>query len=359
MLSKTTTACTLLAMLACFIAQAQIDFSISPSPVGSGARAAGMADAFVAVADDATAASWNPAGLVQLERPEISIVGEFLSIRESLDATNNPEFISTQDADNADLNFFSAVHPIPWTIGGRNAVVSFSYQRKFDFTRELNVNIDRRIELDNGSVVEGFSTQSFEQKGGFAALTPAFAIELTNTFSLGLALNLWRSTFISDNDWSLSGAFQNDTFIDGELSRQNSGTDFERHSDFKGENFTFGALWNATARWTIGLRYDTAFSGDVDYRLDSFRESVGSSSFEERREIHFPDSYALGVAFRPNDNLKRQRRSRRYPRHLQPRIRPHSRPRVLLRPLRGPGFESLYHQRGLLSKNPDGRRRKR
>ena len=40
--------------------------------VGSGARAFGMGGAFIAVADDATAASWNPAGLSQLEKPELS-----------------------------------------------------------------------------------------------------------------------------------------------------------------------------------------------------------------------------------------------------------------------------------------------
>src|SRR5262249_58170972 len=41
---------------------------------GSGARAAGMANAFVAVSDDGTAASWNPAGLAQLRKPELSVV---------------------------------------------------------------------------------------------------------------------------------------------------------------------------------------------------------------------------------------------------------------------------------------------
>ena len=41
---------------------------------GSGARAAGMANAFVAVSDDGTAASWNPAGLAQLRKPELSLV---------------------------------------------------------------------------------------------------------------------------------------------------------------------------------------------------------------------------------------------------------------------------------------------
>ena len=42
--------------------------------IGSGARAFGMGGAFIAVADDATAASWNPGGLGQLERPEFSFV---------------------------------------------------------------------------------------------------------------------------------------------------------------------------------------------------------------------------------------------------------------------------------------------
>jgi long-subunit fatty acid transport protein len=41
---------------------------------GAGARAAGMGDAFSSVADDVTAAYWNPAGLSQMEQPEISVM---------------------------------------------------------------------------------------------------------------------------------------------------------------------------------------------------------------------------------------------------------------------------------------------
>ena len=47
---------------------------VALSRAGSGARAAGMGDAFVAVSDDGTAASWNPAGLAQLRQPEFSFV---------------------------------------------------------------------------------------------------------------------------------------------------------------------------------------------------------------------------------------------------------------------------------------------
>lgn len=42
--------------------------------LGAGARAAGMGDAFTAIANDATAAYWNPAGLHQIETPEISVM---------------------------------------------------------------------------------------------------------------------------------------------------------------------------------------------------------------------------------------------------------------------------------------------
>ena len=63
-------------------ADAQIPFSLIISEqlrstftlVGSGARAAGMGGAFTAVADDATAASFNPAGLAQLVISEASLV---------------------------------------------------------------------------------------------------------------------------------------------------------------------------------------------------------------------------------------------------------------------------------------------
>ncbi|MFN3414313.1 MAG: UPF0164 family protein, partial [Thermoanaerobaculum sp.] len=46
--------------------------------LGSGARPAGMGGAFTALADDAAAASYNPAGLAFLVRPELAVVGSSL-----------------------------------------------------------------------------------------------------------------------------------------------------------------------------------------------------------------------------------------------------------------------------------------
>ncbi|OQX27222.1 MAG: hypothetical protein BWK80_06375, partial [Desulfobacteraceae bacterium IS3] len=62
-----------------FAAAQKIRIASSPNPVGSGARALGMGGAFIATADDATAASWNPGGLVQLKQPEVSAAGNCFS----------------------------------------------------------------------------------------------------------------------------------------------------------------------------------------------------------------------------------------------------------------------------------------
>ena len=50
-----------------------LEFSFS----NPGARSMGFGGAFVALADDATAAFANPAGLVQLSEPEVSVEGRF------------------------------------------------------------------------------------------------------------------------------------------------------------------------------------------------------------------------------------------------------------------------------------------
>ena len=63
----------------------------TPNPVGSGARAVGMGGAFIAVADDATAASWNPAGLTQLKKPEISFAYSYFKRRDDFSSRSHPE----------------------------------------------------------------------------------------------------------------------------------------------------------------------------------------------------------------------------------------------------------------------------
>jgi len=204
----------------------------APLPTGSGARALGLAGAFTAVADDATAASWNPAGLVQLERPEASAVVR--SAREEnrhhSDATNFE--VGENRFGSSGLNYFSLV--LPFRFIRRNWVFSANYQEAYDFTQrftadltqrsrhtdeetetEDHVDVDRQhitdgiVEIDVTSYlsthIESFLTQlssselltfvDFEQEGIIAAISPALAVEITPKVSFGTAVNFYHDGY--------------------------------------------------------------------------------------------------------------------------------------------------------------------
>ncbi len=305
------------AVFACSIASVahaqELELPVSPTPIGAGARAAGMADAFVAIADDATAASWNPAGLVQLELPELSLVGQYNAIEEVFHASFHSEFDSTHRESGMDINYLSFVYPLPLTVLNRNVTLALTYQRKYDLSRNFNADYQNSI----GSVgFLGINNHDFEQKGGLSTLTPAVAFELTPTLSLGLSLNLWRSTWFSDNGWEQTYTVTSDTFRGANFKRIINAK-HEEYEDFQGENATLGLLWNFRPKWNLGIRYDTAFTGTVDYTLTSLRREIGIPGFpraitsvynpgrprSEKRRVHFPDTLAVGIAHRPNDRL--------------------------------------------------------
>lgn len=306
--------CVLLIVCICGQAAGQLEISVSPSPVGSGARAAGMADAFVAIADDATAASWNPAGLTQLERPELSIVGSYNGIFEEFSADFHDEVDSKHHSDNLGLNYLSAVYPLPFQVLDRNICVSLNYQRKYDFSRKFRLRYNTAAA--QGTPANSFLRMAFEQEGGLSTITPAVACEITRRISVGLSLNFWRSSFLSDNSWEQTTQTERILFF-GPATFLSSSRDREEYSDLSGENLTAGILWNLTNRWSLGARYDSAFTGEADYSrirnilMSSLPSAVspsasltaGSDIRRETRHIRFPDSLAVGGAFRVNDRL--------------------------------------------------------
>src|SRR2546426_6669235 len=167
-----------------------LNCATSPSPVGSGARAQGKALAFIGVADDATAASHNPAGLVQLERPEVSIVGSYFLRFEQQDVTRPDTVVENQTLHDFNLNYLSAVYP--FQLLQRNMVVSLNFQRLFDLRGATDV-ASRFVSID------GIQRVSSRQTGGLFTISPAVAVQLTPTFSVGAAFNIWPDIF--GNGW--------------------------------------------------------------------------------------------------------------------------------------------------------------
>lgn len=299
--------------LACSTAGAQeIQINSSPNFVGSGARAQGMGGAFIAVADDATAASWNPAGLAQLERPEVSLVYNLFWREESFDDTGSLWLDGEGVVSLDNLNYASVVYPLPVAPWGRNIVLSFNYQRRYDFNRELRGSVRDYTGLPFGDVLGTRADYEFTAKGSLNAVTPAASIELTKTLSIGFAANFFRSG-LGENGWSTENAQLVSTDLNGVPSGRSKIVIKDDFEDVNGTSYTAGVLWAPNQKLSIGAVYHSAmkmrYSQFTTTRLYSYPDWDGAQleflrlATTQRWRTEFPASFGLGVAYRVNDRL--------------------------------------------------------
>lgn len=287
-----------------------VNITSSPNVVGSGARALGMGGAFIAVADDATSASWNPGGLTQLERPELSLVYDFKWDREEFSSGIHPEMDGPHSLSLTGINYLSAVYPIPWTLAGRNFVVSLNYQRKYDFDRQLRLRYRDATPLALGNIASLFADIDYRQEGQLGSLSPAFGFEITDKLSVGMVLNFWHESLMPENEWKsvieerrsflINGGYLPASWLSFRME--------ERYKNFRGFSYTLGALYKPDDRWSFGLVYHSKFTGDVDYeRSQELRVGGVPGRFitqTRHKEITFPSAVGLGAAYRfPNDKL--------------------------------------------------------
>ena len=250
----------------------------TPNPVGSGARAMGMGGAFIAVADDATAASWNPAGLTQLKRPEISFVVSYFHRRDDVSSKNHPETSGIQKTWSTDLNYASIAYP--FELFERNMIFSLNYQRLYEFDRDIKTNINTKIITPSLTPRLTEQKVKFRQRGKLCALSPAYAIDITPTFSLGCTFNIWTDKLFWSNGWT------SDTTIDakiyqnpkrhskGLLTFREKSRDHDRYSGFSGFNMNLGFMWDINRFVTIGGVVKTPFTGDMDHERVETKETI-------------------------------------------------------------------------------------
>ena len=224
----------------------------------------------------------------------------------------HPESDGTLDFNDTSLNFFSAVYPIRHPVLGRNVVLSLSYQRRYDFTRDFNTRLHTTGIVPGGGLIGQRSTLDFEQSGGLGALSPSVAFELTKRLSVGISVNFFRDTPFGESGWEQTTRVNAESSI-GKSFALSRGYSHESYEDVRGESVTLGALWRANSRWTLGLRYDSALRArsryaSVDRSLQSvpnpFAPIVSNLAFtEEDRTLRFPSTFSLGAAYRRNDRL--------------------------------------------------------
>jgi long-subunit fatty acid transport protein len=226
-------AATLAILLVCPYAPAQT--TIEPPTVNPGARSLALGGAFVALADDATAAFANPSGLMQLVRSEISV--ELRTWADDRDGLAS---------DLSGIGFASFVLPRDrWSLAVYGQTLT-------------------SLEASGGSSWTGGSFIPLSSLT-IANLGVSGAFRISDTLSLGLGVGMYvgNSTEVGvELPIDLEAFSTDDTNID--------------------PGFILGGLWSLNDAWALGA----SFRSGSDFR------------FENGRHASLPDVLAVGARWR-------------------------------------------------------------
>ncbi|HZP65355.1 MAG TPA: outer membrane protein transport protein [Rudaea sp.] len=287
------------------ITDTETNASIPFNLANPGARSMGMGGAFLGLADDATAAYTNPAGLSQLVTPEISIEGRHtnysLPYLNSGSVTTNPfngSGLHTADADSSvnNVSFLSIVYPHDrW---------SFAFYR------------DELVRFNN----DFSSTPAGEpvDNGATGVVLPIVAHADLKIVNYGLSA-AWKA---SDNISLGAGLSYYDFNIDTSIHRLAfpniqgnipTGNVVNRQDQFGSDNdvginlgarFVFNEQWSGGLVYRRGPRFEYNATNTAFYRTDGsvLNPPVVVTNLNNVR-FKVPDEYGAGVSWHPTDSL--------------------------------------------------------
>jgi long-chain fatty acid transport protein len=247
-----------------------------------GARALGMGATFIAIADDATAAASNPAGLIILSRPEVS--GQLRV--SSLDSQRPPIFgeepLTSQNTI-VSPSFLSFVYP------KKSFALAAYYQQPTNYEGTFQSTGDYGLESESISDSQVLKIEHF----GFSG-----AAKLGKAVAVGASLRATRVT--RETTYSYSYTFNRTNSIKFEDRNSGSPTDV---------SFNAGVLLNPNGRVSFGATY--SYGADVKLQRSGsvtttgfFATEIPSESWTDEENpsaFKVPDAFGAGIAFRPTD----------------------------------------------------------
>ncbi len=271
--------------------QLATQFNFSPP----GARSLGMGASFIALADDATASESNPAGLVILNKPEISANFRFSSFFNEFPNTVSEQGSATFKDATSSASFFSFVYP-----KGRTAF-SLYYQQPGNFKSHSEFC------CDSAELEEFQNTDSSNSRFRLQNIGASGAVRIGAHLSVGASLKLSRldlqygtfsifTTCIPDPNNSPPTCP-----VDQSIRVQNTIDD----SDSK-VTFNMGMLMTLPHRVSVGFVYNKGSKFDVasTFLFDRDTNDLPPFSKTSTSPLPFkvPDSIGGGIAYRPRDH---------------------------------------------------------
>lgn len=269
-----------------------------------GARAVAMGGAFIGLADDATAAETNPAGLSILAKPEVSVQYRYANGRSlnnnivgipitNMDGTPSPvlpgefttgfaEFHSNdrQEAVN-ELGFISLVYPMD------NFTLAVS--------RHELINSDAKLFGSlSASPFHFVEPNSFQGASTISDTNYNFSIagKLNDKFSLGGSIKISDFSFRSS-----IGARQKSEQIYGE----HFSTSIDNSSTKVG--FNVGALYHVTPRISLGGVYKFEPKFTLDTNVLNADPHSGPVDINKEVDFDVPDTVGFGISVVPVKNV--------------------------------------------------------
>lgn len=275
----------------------ELDFSTP------GARSLGLGGAFLGLADDATAAYANPAGLTILSRPEVSLEGRRTEVThvftDAGPATGTPAGLGvvdgTSEARGEGLSFLSVVYPRP-----RWAAALYRHElagvRTGFAARGALVTPSIRLRPTRSSLA-----LDIENVGFSLAFEP-----VDDRLSLGAGVSLYR--FAMDSrierfdvtrrpDDGPGGFLGEPSYAPENLAN----LQVQRGRD-EALGWNVGVLWHVGQEWTLGGVYRKGPRFDLTAATRSGPRSPEAFDQEMPAVFDTPDFFGLGVAWQPTDS---------------------------------------------------------
>lgn len=269
-----------------------------------GARSMALAGAFTALADDATAAFANPAGLVQLIEPEVSLEGRYWSYDTSYVAGGRASGGPTGEGidTGAGIRHGTSSEDL-----GGVPFVSFVYPRdrwSIALYRHVWANFELRRRLDGlFGVEEGELARSEDVLSRMTFRVTNYglagAFEVSKQLDLGLGLVYYRAemdAFSQEFVTTEEGFFDPEPFTPDRLD-----TTYIVRGATSGWRVIGGFLWHVTPRFSVGghFRQGPALAlQDTEITGPANPEAEPGTSYEARGRLELPDVYGIGAAFR-------------------------------------------------------------
>lgn len=275
--------------------------------LGSGARALGMGGAFLARADDATAASWNPAGLSYLRRTEASVVGVSNRFEQDVSRVvvrSNVTFRQTgRDTLRATgADFASFAYPL--RLRERLGAVQVAYQRVFSFSG------DRSFEgfASFPGVLPREIPFTTVASGGFDTVSFAAGLQVHSRARIGVAINRWFGGFSQTVDRFPAEPPDPERPGQSIVARKIT-SDWQ----LRGTNANVGFIVTPIPELNIGVVYKSPLDGDLTLYKERIDKDQGADPVTNfyptdpleapNVRLRLPEVRGIGLAYSASNRL--------------------------------------------------------